>query len=151
MSVTTFPDEVEESVNITLPNLDNDAEVEQFKASLPKETKGVPTLIRRLDNYKTHMRLAGINRDKIHASIRFINGERLSRGSSLTNLTEDEKKERSLRMASRKYFNALLDQEHGDTLIRKQCNLFNLNFMDYETLEDAVDALVEKQVEMAKV
>jgi hypothetical protein len=118
-------------------------EVQDFKTFLDNpdltEVRGVKKLRNTLKNYLYHL----VPLPEVYASMQktlaYCNGER-------TTVQYDGDKTRSLRRVSLNFYNKLNTEG-----LRMQCNLFKLDYNSYESIDDVVNALVNKTMEFSGV
>lgn len=130
---------VEEKFTVTLPNFNLDEEVAQFTIMLQQHSDihGVKRLLTRISKYQMHVELCKTYMSGIKSTANYINGVR----------SRDQKKgdgKRSLRSKAEAFYNTL-----STPILRMQCTAFGLDYDSFETVEEAVMALVDKTVEQA--
>lgn len=97
---------------------------------------GVKTLLKNVDKYAMHTRLAEKFQSKVNVSIPRLRGERTASQRSGDSL-------RSKRLKASGFFNSL-----NTTALKRHCRMYELDFDSYESIEDIVEALTEKHLEM---
>lgn len=125
--------------HVELPDLENAEEVNRFKAELGQHghIRGTKTLSMYLDKYLRTIGIANDHLHKVKTAVNTVNGV-----SSPRNRVFDERQK--LKSATRRFYNTL-----PTPMLRKQCELFNVDYDSFESVEDIVQALVDKNVEMA--
>lgn len=127
----------EEKFTVTLPDFSIENDVEQFTTMLQQHDNvhGVKRLLTRISKYQMHVELANTLLDGISSTANYINGIR-----SRSQKRGDGK--RSLRSKAEAFYNTL-----STPMLRMQCAAFDLNYDSFETVEEAVGALVDKTIE----
>jgi hypothetical protein len=133
---------VDSDGKLRIPDIDNDDARRALReyVSTYIDKRGKKTLLEYLENYQRTKGVLMRHREQIETSIRFINGYRSSGIAHAAPAT--------LETTARAYFNKLVD-DIGVAALRQQCALFNVDFDAYETIDEAVEALVEKQLTLA--
>jgi hypothetical protein len=125
--------------HITLPDWDNAVAVGTFLHDieiLPNDLRGVKTLRRYVGKYLDAVHLAERHMIQIKTSVNTINGVPGERTGK-----PDEK--RKFKRASQRYFSTL-----NTPGLRKQCELFGIDYDSYEDQETIIAELVKRNVEM---
>ena len=136
---------------VTLPDLKDTTSVQSFLDELSKHESqyGVRTLRKNITKYLQWQETLDKKMQVIQTNVKSVNGEPKREYVKTSDLPEAERQLRSLKLASKRYFEVLLNQSDGTNLIRMQCKLFGVDYTAYESLDETIDALVEKQLEMA--
>ena len=123
-----------ETPKIELPDKNDMKAVKLFMDNLAEThggTRGVQTLVKRLHNYVHHAALVVKGWELVETSVKFLNGERTLRGPT------------SPDVIARRFYNTL-----STPGLHMQCNAFAITFDDYETIDEVIEALVEKHVQV---
>ena len=126
------------SFTVTLPETNDAAIAEDFLRSLSDHTdvRGVVTLSKNYSRMCYHQNLTDQFRRRAQLTVGYINGVR-----NKTQKKGDNK--RSLRATATAFYNSL-----NTSALRMQCQLFQLDFDSYGSIEDVVDMLVTKHIEV---
>ena len=119
---------VGERPKLVPPTKENLDQFEKDVQSTHGEARGTGVLFRAISGYKNAMRLANGHWVQIHKSVAFLNGERLQKEADTANTV------------ARKFFSNL-----STVALRKQCDIYEVDFDSFEELDDIVTALVEAQ------
>jgi hypothetical protein len=130
--------ETTEKPHLSMPDFTDTADVKQFMLDLQQYSavKGVPTLQKRLVKLLNHQDIASRLTAQCRTGINFVNGVR-------THAQVKRDDNRSLKVRARKYFESL-----PTAALRKQCELFEVDYDSYEDMADIIVALVDKNMAM---
>lgn len=131
----------EDTFTVILPETDDAVTVDRFLISLINHTdvRGVPTLSKNYSKMLYHQRLVDNFKAIVESNACYINGVR----------NKNQKKgdsKRSLRSTAKAFYNSL-----NTPALRMQCQLFQVDFDSYDSIEAVVDMLVTKHIEMMTV
>jgi len=137
---------VEERLNLTMPNPDNPAAIQDFirtELQPHRDVRGVKTLAKSLQQYIKIRNYAAKHLERAQRNLATVNGTRTA-----SQQTGD--KSRSLRYVAQKFYESVdkNDPSQNCAMLRQYCGIFGLTFESYATIEDVIEALVDKHVEM---
>ena len=127
-----------QSFTIALPETDDAATAEDFLRSLSDHTdvRGVVTLSKNYSKMRYHQGLADQFRQKVDLTVCYINGVR-------SNKQKRGDSRRSLRATATAFYNSL-----NTPALRMQCQLFQVDFDSYDSIDSVIDVLTAKHIEM---
>jgi len=128
----------QQKFTVTLPDWQDSDSVHAFLTQLAEhaDVRGVKVLQARTATVLKHAAMLQRDITACQKAVNYINGTRSTAQSK-----GDSK--RSLRYRAQQYFDSL-----GTTALRQQCELFGVDYDAYDTMEEIVTALVDKNVAM---
>lgn len=126
-------------VHIDLPDWDSTESTDLFLHTLDTmgDVHGVKTLRKYVHKYLTTRHIAERHLRQVNTSLNTVNGV----GSPRTGTPSMSNELRKFKRASRTYFGGLNTPE-----LRRQCEVFGLDYDGYETMDEAIAALVDANV-----
>ena len=134
------PQHVEPNWHVELPHPSDGVAIQEFLGEIDRHagTRGVKTLKEYFNKYLRTVKIAEDHYSKAQTAANTINGV-----VSARSIAADPN--RKLRRSSKKFYEAL-----STPMLRKQCELFEVDYNAFDSQEDIIKALVDKNVEMAR-
>jgi hypothetical protein len=132
-------DEPGQHVHIDLPDWDNPESVQEFWHTLDTlgDARGIKTLRKYANKYLDSTRIAERHLHQVIVSLNTVNGV----ASPRTGTPGISNELRKFKRASHTYFSGLNTPE-----LRRQCEVFDLDYDSYDTMDEAIAALVDANV-----
>lgn len=131
--------QTEQPVHIDLPNWDSQGDTDLFFYTLDTlgHARGVKTLKKYAHKYLDAIHIAARHMQQVITSLNTVNGV----ASPRTGTPGLSNELRKFKRASKTYFGGLSTPD-----LRKQCELFGLDYDSYDTMDEAIGALVDANV-----